>query len=64
MQPTDPTATQAPTPNANRPVLAWFERQSPAIRAAVVVLVTTAINQTAPWLRPLLSALSGTPVEQ
>lgn len=54
MNPTEPTPSR-------RPLRDWYEQRSPAVRALIVVAVTTALNQFAPWLTPLFRATTGEP---
>lgn len=51
----DPKPTQAPAPTPpTGPIADWFGRQSPLVRALLVALVTTIVNQFAPWAAPIL----------
>jgi MFS family permease len=50
----DPKPTQVPTPPTAGPIADWFGRQSPLVRALLVAVITTLINQFAPWAAPIL----------
>lgn len=54
------TTTAPEPPKPRRPIRDWYERQPPAVRAALVLLAATAVNQAAPWLMPLFRAVAGT----
>jgi hypothetical protein len=46
-------------PKPRRPLRDWYERQPPAVRAALVLLAATVLNQSAPWLMPLFRVIAG-----
>jgi MFS family permease len=51
----DPKPTQVPAPSPPAgPIADWFGRQSPLVRALLVAVITTLVNQFAPWAAPIL----------